>query len=142
MYATTIPRMVTICQRKNCHSCCQHTNMHLTNNEIIQIKKIYIKPFFIQTKDGWIHLKNHNGRCIFHDGTQCTIYSIRPMGCQLYPLVYSLDDHQPIYDSICPFPESFPPSPKKIKQLQSLITLLFKEQKQRRKRQNIPEKRD
>ena len=120
--------MDTICTKKNCHLCCNQTNMHLTQTDILRITQQYPSTsFFTQTKDGWLQLKNHSGRCIFHDGNECTIYPIRPTGCRLYPLSFDIDQQKAIYDSICPYPESFPTTNEKINQLHQLIKILFTE---------------
>lgn len=126
--------MGTICKEKNCHLCCNQTNMHLTQTDIIRITQHSPSTsFFTQTKDGCLQLKNHNGRCIFHDGTDCTIYPIRPTGCRLYPLAFDIDLQKAIYDSICSYPKSFPVTDEKIKQLHQLITMLFTEHNDRQK---------
>jgi Fe-S-cluster containining protein len=103
--------------------------MHLTQDDIDRIELQFSHPFYIEDKDGWYHLKNHNGRCIFHDGKKCTIYPIRPIGCKLYPHVYNIDNQEIIYDVICPNSEYFPSSTEVTKLLQLLITTLFKEKK-------------
>ena len=115
--------------------------MHLTHHDITKIEQQNYNSFYTESRDGWVQLKNHKGRCIFHDGTKCTIYTIRPHGCQLYPLVFNIDDHKPIYDSICPHPECFPITQEKTHQIQTLIDQLYKEKKLRQQLHESTKKR-
>jgi Fe-S-cluster containining protein len=110
--------------------------MHLTQQDINRIENHTSSSFYTQNEDGWIHLLNRNGQCIFHDGTKCTIYTIRPVGCSLYPIVYNIDDKKPILDIACPYKNSFPFTQEKIKQLNILVKTLFKEKNQRLKQIN------
>lgn len=128
--------MNTICQEKNCHKCCNNTNMHLTKKDISRIsQKLHTASFYLKNEEGWLQLMNKDGVCIFHDGKECTIYDIRPLGCRLYPLVYNIDDQKVVYDSICPYQKSFPKTSEKIRQLKELINILFTEFN---KRNNMP----
>ena len=51
---------------------------------------------------GYVRLKNVEGRCYFlgSDG-RCKIYSYRPIGCRVYPLIIGEDD-EPALDPECP----------------------------------------
>jgi Fe-S-cluster containining protein len=134
--------MQNICQKTNCFLCCKNTNMHLTHHDIEEIERYNYHTFYHESPDGWIQLNNHKDRCIFHDGTKCTIYTIRPQGCRLYPLVFNIDDHQPTYDSICPHPECFPITREKTQEMQTLIDQLFQEKKFRQQHQESARKRN
>jgi Fe-S-cluster containining protein len=68
----------------------------------------YEEKFFAATSRGFKVLKNSKaGRCVFHDGTQCTIYENRPRGCKLYPIIFSEDSMSALKDDLCPYREEF-----------------------------------
>jgi len=108
--------------------------MVLTSHDIERIEKLGYDPrFFVSEQNGWLRLKNTMGRCVFHNGTFCTIYEHRPEGCVLYPVVYDKDDCCAMRDSECPQKHCFPLSEKTSKQLYTLISVLEKERTERRK---------
>jgi Fe-S-cluster containining protein len=62
----------------------------------------YDRNYFVEYRDGFYRLKNPRGRCIFlNDEGRCTIYQHRPLGCRLYPLVFS-NNEEPLLDPECP----------------------------------------
>ena len=82
--------------------------MILSNNDIEKIQKIgYTKNFFVRKKDGWMKLKNKNGRCVFHNGKICIIYNQRPEGCRLYPLIFNIELKSAVIDNFCPYGNNF-----------------------------------
>ncbi|HIQ03356.1 MAG TPA: YkgJ family cysteine cluster protein [Desulfurococcales archaeon] len=88
-----------------CGKCCYNTEMPLTRSDIDRIKRLGFKEnYFTVYRNGIPHLKNVNGHCVFLDPEtgMCRIYKYRPLGCRLYPLVYSLDSRRVIVDSECP----------------------------------------
>ena len=112
--------------------------MFLTYSDVEKIQKMGFDPrFFIAEHQGWLQLKNHKGRCVFHNGTRCTIYHNRPQGCSLYPAVYNKDTNSVILDKDCPQKHYFPLSQAKSDQLETLIFLLIKEKTERRKSKNL-----
>lgn len=107
--------------------------MVLTYRDIENIQKIgYNRQSFVLENKGWLQLKNHHGRCVFHDGTICTIYDNRPQGCTLYPIVYNRDNNSAILDNECPQKHCFSLSKTKSQQLDILISVLEKERAERR----------
>jgi Fe-S-cluster containining protein len=59
-------------------------------------------PFAVES-DGFKMLRHGSaGRCVFHDVEQCTIYSNRPAGCRLYPIVFDENLNYPVKDAFCP----------------------------------------
>ncbi len=54
-------------------------------------------------KHGYVFLRNHRGYCFFYDVTKhrCRAYSIRPLGCRVYPVVCS-DENVVLVDELCP----------------------------------------
>jgi uncharacterized protein len=126
--------MNTICQQKSCYTCCKNTNMLLLEKDIQTIKQQgYETAFFTTQKKGWSQLKNHNGRCVFHNGKKCIIYEYRPEGCRLYPVVYSKDSKTAILDQECPHPASFQISHEKTQSLYTLVSQLEFERETRKK---------
>jgi Fe-S-cluster containining protein len=112
--------------------------MVLSYHDIENIQKIgYDRQFFVSENKGWLQLKNHNGRCVFHNGTRCTIYHSRPEGCTLYPVVYDKDNNSAILDSECPQKHCFLLSKVKSQQLHSLISILENERTERIKSKNF-----
>lgn len=106
--------------------------MVLTYQDIKNIQKIgYNQDYFVIEHNGWLQLKNHNDRCIFHNGKHCTIYHHRPKGCIFYPIVYNKDIKSVILDNECPQKHCFSISKTKSRQLNSLITILEKERTKR-----------
>jgi hypothetical protein len=73
--------------------------MLLLKDDVRRIVSLGFKEdFFTVEFRGFKFLRNNNGRCVFHNGEQCTIYSNRPLGCRLYPVM----------DRLCPFRAEFP----------------------------------
>ena len=126
--------MSSCCLETKCIQCCIETNMLLSYHDIENIQKMrYDQKFFISKRNGWLQLKNHQGRCVFHNGTRCTIYDQRPEGCTLYPVVYDKDNKSAILDGECPQKQCFPLKKSKTQQLIDLISTLERERSQREK---------
>ena len=55
-------------------------------------------------RQGFVNLKNKRGRCFFYDvdKKRCRAYKSRPLGCRIYPVVYSEDDARVLVDDLCP----------------------------------------
>lgn len=80
--------------------------MALSNKDVEMIKTLgFDEDFFVINVDGWLQLRNMDGRCVFHDGELCIIYDHRPEGCRLYPLIY--DGGLAMLDKECPYREEF-----------------------------------
>jgi Fe-S-cluster containining protein len=93
--------------------------MLLSLHDIEKIKNLGFKEFFLVNEDGWLKLKNKHGKCLFLKNGKCIIYAYRPLGCQLYPLIYD-EDKGPIIDKLCPFNKNF-----KISKLDTEILIKF-----------------
>ena len=92
--------------------------MMLSLNDIKRIEKLgYKKDEFVVKKDGFYQLKNKNHRCVFHNGTSCIIYPNRPIGCQLYPVIYDMDNKKAVLDTDCPYSSLFKITDEKQKKL-------------------------
>ena len=60
--------MISICQKNGCIACCVQTNMVLTNAEVELLESLgFDKDFFCCFDEGWIRLKNVDGRLLCDD---------------------------------------------------------------------------
>ncbi len=85
---------------------------------------------FAVESDGFKMLRNSSyGRCVFHDGKKCTIYSNRPAGCKLYPIVFDEDLNHPVRDRFCPYRDEFDLSLKAKRELSDVYHKLINERK-------------
>jgi Fe-S-cluster containining protein len=131
--------MSNCCLETKCIQCCIDTNMILSYHDIETIQNMgYDYQFFVSEHNNWLQLKNNKGRCVFHNGTQCTIYDKRPEGCTLYPVVYNKDTKSAILDSECPQRHCFHLIKSK-EQLFNLIATLEHERNQRQKKRRNQE---
>ena len=123
-----------VCKTHSCVSCCYHTEMLLLREDIDRIAGLgFDEQFFsISTPDGFIALKNSRmGRCVFHDGTKCTIYENRPKGCKLYPIIFDEDTMLAVRDELCPYRSEFALSHSSKRQLGIVYPQLLREKSQR-----------
>ncbi len=108
--------------------------MLLLEEDIKRINKLGFDPkFFVVEKNGWLHLKNYDDRCVFHDGKKCLIYKNRPDGCKLYPIIFDMDRKCAVLDCDCPYKNEFKMSNKTAKNLYDVVSKI---QRQRNKRGN------
>jgi Fe-S-cluster containining protein len=70
---------------------------------LLEKKSCKRKSFVRYDKNGFAMLQNRKGRCVFYDveRRRCNAYSSRPLGCRLYPVVYS-EKNVAIVDKLCP----------------------------------------
>jgi Fe-S-cluster containining protein len=103
--------------------------MFLLDEDIKRITALgYVEDFFDETQEGFKVLKNSKeGRCVFHDGTKCTIYENRPKGCKLYPIIFDIDYKKAVKDSFCPYRDEFRLSPEAKHELSILYPQLLTE---------------
>ena len=108
--------------------------MLLSHHDVKTIEGLgYPKDFFLIQKNGWLQLKNNQGRCVFHTTEKCRIYDHRPEGCTLYPIVYQQDTHQVILDNDCPQRHMFELIETAKQQLVTLLKRLQQERTQRKR---------
>lgn len=125
--------MKSYCIEKNCIKCCMETDMLLSDEDIKRIIKLGFDPkFFVVEKGGWLHLKNHNNRCVFHDGIKCLIYKNRPEGCMLYPVIFDMDKNCAVLDNDCPYKNGFKLSNKTVKKLHDVVSKIQHQQVKKR----------
>ena len=76
-----------------CGVCCEKTEMMLSDSDIKRLERLgHCRQKFVRyDKLGFARLKNRHGFCVFYDveKCRCQIYINRPMGCQIYPVIYS-----------------------------------------------------
>lgn len=123
--------MKSPCRYFNCIQCCKETVMLLSNADIKRIENLgFPRDLFVDDVEGWPQLKNQNGHCVFHDGMKCLIYTNRPEGCALYPVIYDMDNDCAIIDGDCPYGGHFSISQNVRKQLFSLVSRIESERLQ------------
>lgn len=128
----TSVKMKSCCVSYDCIQCCLETEMPLSNEDVERIKGLVSHDFFVNI-DGWLRLKNSEGRCVFNDGKRCLIYENRPEGCSLYPITFDDEKKCAVLDEDCPHRNSFKISEAELKLVSSLVAKLKKERMQRMK---------
>jgi hypothetical protein len=104
--------------------------MPLTVLDIRRIlKKGYKAEYFLVRKDGERHLRNLEGKCVFLKKDKCKIYSFRPKGCRLYPLIYDQSKNRVIIDQACPHGEEFKIKQSRSKHLRELVKRIKREKR-------------
>jgi len=118
--------MKSCCMDYKCIQCCLETNMILSYQDIDRIKRLgFDINFFVTERDGWLQLKNQDGRCVFHKD--------RPDGCKLYPIIYDKDKKHAIFDKDCLQKDKFLMSKSITKQLYDIVSKLESERAERKK---------
>jgi len=61
------------------------------------------RKFVRYDEHGYARLRNRKGHCVFYDveRDRCKVYRRRPLGCRIYPVVYS-EENGTIVDDLCP----------------------------------------
>lgn len=89
----------------HCGVCCEKTEMMLSKTDIERLKRLgYDRQKFVRyDKYGFARLKNPHGLCVFYDveKCRCQIYRHRPLGCRIYPVIYS-EQEGIVVDDLCP----------------------------------------
>jgi hypothetical protein len=85
--------------------CCEKTEMMLSNADVERLERLgyNIQKFVRRDRHGFVRLKNCHGSCVFYnvEKCRCRIYKHRPLGCRIYPIIYS--EHEGIVvDDLCP----------------------------------------
>ena len=125
--------MKNCCIDYKCIECCLETEMPLLKEDIERIKGLgFDYDYFVVNRDGWLRLKNRDGRCVFIDGNQCLIYENRPEGCKSYPILYDEDKNCATLDEDCPHRDEFKISESDLRIVTSLVIKLRDERKRRK----------
>jgi hypothetical protein len=116
------------CLKHGCVECCVETEMPLTESDVRRIvgEGFRLSDFAVKVGVEW-RLRNSSGHCFFLSGGLCRIYSQRPEGCRLYPLVYNADTGKPVMDDLCPHRGEFETDKEYTTRLIRLIRRLEKE---------------
>jgi uncharacterized protein len=104
--------------------------MILLDEDVKRISELgFEESFFTRsTADGFKILKNSSaGRCVFHDGSKCTIYEHRPKGCKLYPVIYDEDQMLAVKDMDCPYRNEFELSRRSKRELSYVYSRIMAE---------------
>ena len=92
-------------QCSNCGKCCEGTEMLLSKEDVKRLERLGFsrEDFTASDVDGLTRLRNAGGWCYFYDPEEkkCKVYEYRPLGCFIYPVVYS-NDEGVITDDFCP----------------------------------------
>lgn len=83
--------------------------MELSYADIERLEKVGYRQedFTVIDEDGIIRLRNVSKWCFFYDVAvnKCREYSNRPLGCYIYPVVYSVSEGVIIHE-LCPMGET------------------------------------
>ncbi|PMB75174.1 MAG: YkgJ family cysteine cluster protein, partial [Candidatus Bathyarchaeota archaeon] len=67
--------------------------MLLSEADIKRLEKVgYNREEFVRyDKKGFAKLRNNRGYCVFYNPQKerCKVYNYRPLGCRIYPVIYS-----------------------------------------------------
>ena len=123
-----------ICKENRCSMCCWETEMLISESDIQRINQktsFSVNEYSIVDNFGHRTLKNKelNDRlqCFFLDEHgECTIYEIKPKGCQYYPIIWDMNIQEANTDDYCPHHQKFDDQiPRIIESLQQLIMELY-----------------
>ncbi len=88
----------------NCGICCTETEMLLSEKDIKRLEMMgFVKSYFARfDRKGYALLRNRDGYCVFYDLSkkQCGVYSERPLGCRVYPVIFD-EEKGIVFDDIC-----------------------------------------
>ena len=117
------------CTIHSCVKCCIETRMPLTRFDVERISRqgYRLKDFVVKRRRER-QLKNRNGRCVFLGDDGCIIYSFRPEGCRLYPLIYNENNGKGVIHDFCPYGQEFKVRTDDIEKLYVLIKKLEKKE--------------
>jgi len=89
----------------HCGVCCEKTEMLLSRTDIRLLEKAgHAREEFVRfSRKGFAQLRNSRGYCVFYqiERGRCTVYAYRPLGCRIYPVIYS-EEEGVIVDNLCP----------------------------------------
>ena len=103
--------------------------MMLTIEDVKRIEELGYHDFYYE-KDGYLFLKNEQGKCVFLDDKGlCKIYENRPEGCKFYPFIYDPYEDKIVRDVDCPYSNEF--SLNNPKELKKFVKTIIKEREMR-----------
>jgi Fe-S-cluster containining protein len=79
--------------------------MQLSRADIRLLERAgYDREKFVRfNRQGFSQLRNSRGYCVFYQSERhrCKVYRFRPLGCRIYPVIYS-EEEGVIVDDLCP----------------------------------------
>lgn len=88
----------------HCGVCCEKTEMMLSNADVERLEKMgHNRQEFVRYDGrGFVRLRNRHRVCVFYDveRRRCKVYRHRPLGCRIYPVIYSEQDGI-VFDDLC-----------------------------------------
>lgn len=92
-------------QCSHCGLCCEKTEMMLSYADVERLERAgYNRHEFVRyDRHGFVRLRNRRGFCVFYNAEKrrCRIYKHRPLGCRVYPVIFSKQEGI-IVDDLCP----------------------------------------
>jgi Fe-S-cluster containining protein len=89
----------------HCGVCCEKTEMMLSSADVERLEKMsHNRQEFMRCDGrGFVRLRNRHKVCVFYDVERhrCKVYRHRPLGCRIYPVIYSEQDGI-VLDDLCP----------------------------------------
>lgn len=96
-------------QCAHCGICCKKTEMLLSTADVRLLERAGFnsQKFVRFNKQGFAQLRNSAGYCVFYqtEKHRCRVYRHRPLGCRIYPVIYS-EKEGVIVDDLCPLAET------------------------------------
>ncbi|MGD0160778.1 MAG: YkgJ family cysteine cluster protein [Candidatus Bathyarchaeia archaeon] len=93
----------------HCGVCCEKTEMLLSKADIRLLESArHERGEFVRVnRQGFAQLRNRRGHCVFYqtDEGRCGVYRYRPLGCRIYPVIYSVKEGV-VVDDLCPLAET------------------------------------
>jgi Fe-S-cluster containining protein len=123
----------------HCGICCKKTEMLLSKEDIRLLEKTRHDQheFARFTEHGYARLRNRRGHCVFYDSEKhrCKAYRHRPLGCRIYPVIYSEEEGVTV-DDLCPESNTISAAEveSKTAKLMKLLQTIDNEVKKRRPR--------
>ncbi len=81
----------------------------VSNTDIERLERLGhdIQKFVRYDRHGFVKLRNRHGFCVFYDSVKCRckIYGHRPLGCRIYPVIYS-EQEGIVVDDLCPMQDT------------------------------------
>ena len=116
--------------------------MMLSNVDLKRLERVgYNRKKFVRSdRHGFVRLKNCHGYCVFYDveKSRCKIYKHRPLGCQIYPVIYS-EQEGIVVDDLCPMKNTI--SEKELKRKGKKVTELLQKIDNEATHRNITRKK-
>jgi uncharacterized protein len=102
--------------------------MLLSSEDVLRLERHgFCSDSFVRyDSNGYAFLRNRQGYCVFYNVPEkkCNVYSSRPSGCRVYPVIYD-EDAGVVFDSICCSSETIT-AQEKLRKGKRVVRLLSK----------------